>query len=98
MGPSIRTGTERETDGQYTLTQRVRQGSEESFRGLQEFWRRGQRVDDREMLSKLDVCATRESRARLHNEMSRVSEWTPTGAVKWDGAAEEEDSQSQSPL
>ncbi|KAK0443165.1 hypothetical protein EV421DRAFT_1903672 [Armillaria borealis] len=43
----------------------------ENLRGVLQY----QRVDHREML-KVDVCAARESRARLRDVMSRVSEWT----------------------
>ncbi|PBK88322.1 hypothetical protein ARMGADRAFT_1084652 [Armillaria gallica] len=46
---------------------------------------------------RLGVCAARESRARLHDVMSRVSKWTTADAMKWDDAAEEEVLQSQSP-
>ncbi len=55
-----------------------------------------QRADHREML-KVGCMLSRESRAQLHDAMSRVSKWTTADAMKWDDAAEEEDLQSQSP-
>lgn len=52
-----------------------------------------QRADHREML-KVGCMLSRESRARLHDAMSRVSKWTMADAMKWDDAAEEEVLQS----